>query len=61
MTEEEQKERFNERQRNRRLEDFATDDFDELIEIDDPFAIFKNAKKPLSDADGDSEEDKPFE
>ena len=43
MTEEEQKERFLERQRNRRLEDFATEDFDQLMEIEDPFAIFKNA------------------
>ena len=58
MTEEEQKERFMERQRNRRLEDFANDNFDELIEIDDPFAIFANAKKPdSSDDDNDEDED----
>ena len=56
MTEEEQKERFMERQRNRRLEDFANDNFDELIEIDDPFAIFANAKQPVSSDDEDEDE-----
>ena len=43
LTDEELKQKFNERQRNRRLEDFEDDNFDQLIEIDDPFAIFKNA------------------
>ena len=43
LTDEELKQKFNERQRNRRLEDFEEDNFDQLIEIDDPFAIFKNA------------------
>ena len=42
LTDEELKQKFNERQRNRRLEDFEDDNFDQLIEIDDPFAIFKN-------------------
>lgn len=56
MTETELKERFNERQRNRRLEDFGDDAFDDLIEIDDPFAIFKNAERPDSD-DGDDDDD----
>ena len=43
LTDEELMQKFNERQRNRRLEDFEDDNFDQLIEIDDPFAIFKNA------------------
>ena len=43
LTDEELKQKFNERQRNRRLEDFEEDNFDQIIEIDDPFAIFKNA------------------
>ena len=51
LTDEELKERFLERQRNRRLEDFENDNFDELIEIEDPFAIFKDAQKPDSDND----------
>lgn len=51
LTEEELKQKFNERQRNRRLEDFEADDFDELIEIEDPFAIFKDAQKPESDGE----------
>ena len=54
MTDEELKERFNERQRNRRLEDFDAD-LEQFIEIDDPFAIFKNAEKPNSDNE-DSDE-----
>ena len=54
LTDEELKERFNERQRNRRLEDFDAD-LEQFIEIDDPFAIFKNAEKPNSDNE-DSDE-----
>lgn len=51
LTDDELKERFCERQRNRRLEDFEEDNFDQLIEIDDPFSIFKNAERPDSDDD----------
>ena len=39
------------------MEDFGADDFDELIEIDDPFAIFKDAEKPLSEGADDDAED----
>ena len=39
------------------MEDFAEDNFDELIEIDDPFAIFKNAKRPHAEESDDSADD----
>ena len=60
LTEEELKEKFNERQRNRRLEDFDNDNFDDLIQIDDPFAIFKNASRPTNSDSEEEEEPKPI-